>query len=112
MARLTVPLLLAIMVPIVDYLIRTLALKIPLNLPFSLAIALVVFLTSGAILHATGRIPGAVIFGVITTVFALLLQIVTTEMIAVAIVFAYWTVVGFIVALITPPISKATGTRA
>ncbi|MEK9207643.1 MAG: hypothetical protein AAB922_04120, partial [Patescibacteria group bacterium] len=81
------------------------------NIAFSIIIGLLVFVSAGAIVKAAGRIMGAVFFGVIYAVVAVVLQTTSMDVIALAFTIGYGAVIGFAVAFIAPPTQKAIGVK-
>lgn len=104
-----IPLILAIMVTAVDAVIRTFVFKQTIFIPYHLIVALLVLVTSGAIVQGANKIMGALFFGALYLVVALILGLAAIEIYAMGFYLIYGAVIAFVVALLSPRIITAGG---
>ena len=98
--------IIAALVVALDYIVRTVV-NLPINLGFSIVVGVLVFVTSAAIIQAAGRPGGAVFFGVIVTIIAVALNLVTQDVLALLTSAIYWTIIGFATAYVSPIVTKS-----
>jgi hypothetical protein len=96
------------MVIIADFIGRSLV-KLPTSPILTGILFVVVVLEAGILVKATGRIPGAVIFGFVATFLSLLIGVITTDILTIAITMVYWTAIGYAVAWFTPIAARTVG---
>jgi len=97
--------LIAALVVVMDYIVKT-VINLPVNLGFSIVVGVLVFVTSAGIIQAAGRPGGAVFFGVIVTIIAVALSLVTLDILTLLTTAIYWTIIGFATAYVSPIVSK------
>ena len=102
------PILLGLVVVGADFLARML-LKLPASPILTALLFVIVVVEASILVKATGKIPGAVIFGFVATFLSLLLSVIGVELLTIAITMVYWSALGYAVAFVTPRVSRAVG---
>ena len=108
---LSIPLLLAIMVVVLDFVLRLLIFRVSMPLAYHIILFIIVLVSSGAVVAVANKLGGAIMFGGLAVVVALLFGLVPIELIAILTAVLYYAVVGFLVAFLTPRVSRGTGVR-
>lgn len=102
------PILLGVFVVIADFFGR-MFLKLPTSPILTALLFVIVVVEAGILVKASGKLPGAVVFGFMATFLSLLLAVIGYEMLTIAITMVYWSAIGYAVAFVTPQAGRAIG---